>query len=61
MKDWDQQYGSEWVGSAMVNIICKHCGEGVILVDLIHYDEFEEVQSPFGKVRIPKLKKHGKK
>jgi hypothetical protein len=60
MKEWDEQYGSEWVGSAMVNIICKHCGEGVILVDLICYDETEEVESIIGKVKIPKLKKHAK-
>jgi hypothetical protein len=58
--EWDKEFGEMWIGSAMINIICPHCKEGVMMVDLCMYDETEEVESIIGKVKIPKLKKHAK-
>jgi phage FluMu protein Com len=56
LREWDDEYGSEWIGEAMVNIICPHCQEGVMVIYLQTYEESEDVESPAGKVKIPKLK-----
>ena len=53
--EWDELFGSDWDRAAMVNIICPYCHKGVILGDLITYDETEDVKSPMGIVKIPKL------
>jgi len=59
--EWDKEFGSMWQTAAMINIICPHCEEGVMMVDLTMYDETEEIDSIIGKVKIPKVKKHGKR
>ena len=58
ISEWDKEYGDEWSGQAMINIICPVCHEGVIVVDLVMYEETEEIESPAlkAKVKIPKIK-----
>lgn len=58
VSEWDKEYGDEWISQAMINIICPNCDEGVIMVELYKYEETEEIQSPIGKVKIPKLNKN---
>ncbi len=58
ISEWDKMYGDEWNGQAMINIICPACHEGIVIVDLVMYDETEDVESPAlnAKVKIPKIK-----
>lgn len=59
--EWDDMFGDNWQGEAIINIICPKCEEGVMMIDLVMYDETEDVKSPMGIIKVPKFKKHGKK
>jgi len=61
MKEWDDNFGDDFALSAefpaMVNIICEHCEESVALIFIEPSENGEEIDSPIGKVVMPKLKK----
>lgn len=55
LSEWDKLFGSEWNVTAMINIICPHCNKEQILITLDMYEETEDVESPIGNVKVPKL------
>lgn len=58
LKEWNESYGDDWEGEALVNIICPNCDESDMIIELFENIETEMVESPAlgKKVAIPKIK-----
>lgn len=59
LKEWDKEYGEDWVGEAMVAIICEHCGSYVLMIELFEAEDGEDVEAKGlegKKVKMPKIR-----
>lgn len=54
-QEWDKAWGNEAGLPAMFMLICENCKEQTAMVEIIPIDNFEEVESPLGKVKLPKF------
>ena len=56
LKEWEEEYGDEWMSQALINVMCLHCNTPTgLTISLDTYEETEEVESPIGTVKLPKI------
>lgn len=56
IKEADEEYYKGEVSPPiMLMLSCPHCNEQTVMVEFVPCTEFEEIDSPLGKVKIPKM------
>lgn len=51
----EQFYKGEAQPPIMLMLTCDHCEEQTVMVEFVPCTEYEEIESPLGKIKMPKM------